>query len=80
MGDEKVVYLSTLEAAKKLKCSQTTVRRVAKRHAVGIHVAGNRLVALAERDVLALKDLIHATSGNPNWIAKRGRTRTARGI
>lgn len=76
MGVPKVAYFSTVEAAKKLHCSQATVRRVAKRHRVGIQVSGNRLVALTASDIAMLKPLIQPTSGNPDWIARGQRRQT----
>lgn len=71
-----VTYFSTTDAAKMLKCSEATVRRVAKRHAMGVMVSRNRLVALTTKDVDSLKGLIHPTAGNPLWIA-RARERAA---
>jgi len=78
MGDERVVYFSTLEASELLGCSQTTVRRAAKRYDVGVHVNGrSRLVALTANDISRLRSLVHETSGNPDWIAA-GRRRGGR--
>jgi len=72
-GDSTVVYFSTLEAAKRLRCAPPTVRRIAKAKGVGIRVEGNRLVALTANDLAAIKPHVHETSGNPVWIASRGR-------
>jgi hypothetical protein len=72
-GDSPVVYLSTLEAARRLRCSSPTVRRLAKSRGVGIRVERNRLVALTLADLAAIKPLLHETSGNPVWIASRGK-------
>jgi len=69
MGDEPVVYLSMGSAAKRLGCSPPTVRRVAKSRGVGILADGERIVAVAEHELPLLKPFIHATSGNPIWIA-----------
>jgi hypothetical protein len=72
-GGEKVVYLSMESAAKRLGCSSPTVRRVAKRRGLGIQVQGGRIVALALHELPLLKPHIHETSGNPVWIATRGK-------
>jgi len=73
MGDEKVVYISGQEAAKRLGVAPVTVSRVARRHSIGIIVEDGRLAALATTDLLRLKPLLHETSGNPVWIANRGK-------
>ena len=69
MGDDPVVYLSMESAAKRLGCSSPTVRRVAKAQGVGILADGERIVAVAEHELPLIKPFIHATSGNPVWIA-----------
>ena len=73
MGDEKVVYLSMLTAAKRLGCGSATLRRIAKARGVGILADGSRIVAVAEHELPILKPLIHETSGNPVWIANKGK-------
>lgn len=72
-GDEKVVYLSMESAAKRLGCSSPTIRRVAKRLGRGIQVQDGRIVALALHELPLIKPHIHETSGNPAWIATRGK-------
>jgi excisionase family DNA binding protein len=67
--NEPVVYLSMESAAKRLGCSSPTVRRVAKSRGLGILADGERIVAVAEHELPLLKPYIHATSGNPVWIA-----------
>lgn len=69
MGDEKVVYISGQEAARRLGCGQTTVSRVARTNRIGIYVEDGRLAALATTDLPRLKAFIKPTSGNPVWIA-----------
>ena len=69
MGDEKVVYISGQEAAKRLGVAPITVSRVAKRTGIGVFVENGRLAALATNDLAILKPHIHASSGNPLWIA-----------
>jgi len=68
-GGDAVVYVSTLKAAKLLRCSPPTVRRIAKAQGVGLRVEGGRLVALTPADLAAIKPHVHETSGNPVWIA-----------
>jgi hypothetical protein len=69
MGDEKVVYISGQEAAKRLGVAPITISRVARRTGIGVFVEDGRLAALATTDLLRLKPHIHETSGNPAWIA-----------
>jgi hypothetical protein len=69
MGDTQVVYLSMESAAKRLGCSSPTVRRIAKSRGVGILADGERIVAVAEHELPLIQPFIHATSGNPVWIA-----------
>lgn len=72
-SSKATVYYSAKQVAESLECGSATVRRAAKRAKVGIYVAGGRLVALSPADIEALKPYIHETSGNPNWIAARGK-------
>jgi len=65
-----VNYLSPKEAATKLGCSVNTIARAAKKHGYGV-VAGNRFVAITNRDADRLKKSIHDTPGNPEWIAAK---------
>jgi len=79
-GVEKkpVVYLTSHEAAEKLGCSVKTVTRAARRAGCGVFVhGGNRLAALHPADLGKMKTVIHATSGNPVWIAA-GKAKKAR--
>jgi hypothetical protein len=69
MGDEKMVYISGQEAAKRLGVAPITVSRVARRTGIGVFVEDGRLAALATVDLPRLRPHIHATSGNPLWIA-----------
>jgi len=69
METKNVGYFSTVQAAVRLGCSATTVRRAAKKTGVGIYFVGGRLAALAPSDLAALKPHIHETSGNPDWIS-----------
>jgi hypothetical protein len=62
-------------AAKRLGCSSPTVRRIAKQRGLGIVTDENRIVALALHELALLKPHIHETSGNPVWIATRGKKR-----
>jgi hypothetical protein len=78
MGDTKVVYVSMESAAKRLGCSSPTVRRVAKAKGLGIKTECNRIVALALHELPLLKPHIHETSGNPVWIATRGKKKKPR--
>lgn len=74
MEKKPVAYLSTHEAAEKLGCSVNTVARAARRAGVGVFVrGGNRLAALHPSDLAKMKLHIHETSGNPVWIASRGK-------
>jgi hypothetical protein len=68
-GGDEVVYVSTIRAAKMLRCSSPTIRRIAKAQGVGVRVEGGRLVALTQTDIAAIKPHVHETSGNPLWIA-----------
>lgn len=77
-GVEKVVYISMEGAAKRLGCSSPTVRRVAKARGLGIMTEQNRIVALALHELPLLKPHIHETSGNPVWIASRGKGKRPR--
>ena len=70
MESEPVVYLTSSEAAEKLGCSVKTVTRAARRAGIGVFVhGGNRLAALHPSDLTRMRSVIHATSGNPDWIA-----------
>lgn len=74
-GDEKVVYISGQEAARRLGVAPVTVGRVARRAGIGVYVENGRLAAIALHDLPRLKPHIHETSGNPVWIATRGKKR-----
>lgn len=78
MGDQNVVYLSMQAAAKRLGCGAATVRRIAKARGVGILADGTRIVAVAAHELPLLKPHIHETSGNPVWIANRGKRKKKR--
>jgi hypothetical protein len=70
MEQEPVVYLTSSEAAEKLGCSVKTITRAARRAGIGVFVhGGNRLAALHPSDLTRMRSVIHATSGNPDWIA-----------
>lgn len=74
MEKKPVAYLTSHEAAEKLGCSVKTVTRAARRAGVGVFVhGGNRLAALHPADLAKMKSHIHETSGNPVWIATRGK-------
>lgn len=73
MGESDVVYISCGEAARRLGCSPNTIGRAARRGRIGVFVEGGRLAALPLQDLPRLKPLIHETSGNPVWIATRGK-------
>lgn len=75
MEKSDVVYISGQEAARRLGCAPITVSRIARQHRIGIIVEDGRLAALATTDLLRLKPLLHATPGNPAWIATRGTKR-----
>ena len=68
----EVVYLSSVEAAEKLGCAVKTVTRAARNARCGIYTnGGKRLAAISAADLPRLRPLIHATSGNPVWIASK---------
>lgn len=69
MGDEPVVYLCIETAAKRLGCSRSTVRRVAKSRGYGIQTDNKRIVAVAAHELPLIKPHVHETAGNPVWIA-----------
>jgi hypothetical protein len=73
METKRMGYYSTRQAAAKLGCSAVTISRAAKKANVGIHFINGRLAALAPADLKALQPFIHETSGNPDWIATRGK-------
>lgn len=81
-GGDEVVYISGQEAARRLGCAPVTISRIARKHSIGIIVEGGRLAALAVHDLPRIRPHLHATSGNPNWIAagksKRKKTRARR--
>ena len=66
-------YLTASEAARRLNVSVNSIGRAAREQQIGIF-AGGRLVALAPSDIDKLRPALHATPGNPNWIAGRGKT------
>lgn len=68
-----IQYLSAASVATALGVSRSTVSRAARATSVGVFVDG-RLVAVDPKDIDKLRPLIHATPGNPNWIAKRRTT------
>ena len=78
MGDEKMVYISGQEAARRLGVAPITISRVARRTGIGVFVEDVRLAALATTDLPRIKPHIHATSGNPVWIATRGKKARAK--
>jgi DNA-binding MurR/RpiR family transcriptional regulator len=70
MESEPVIYFTSSEAAERLGCSVKTVTRAARRAGIGVFVhGGNRLAALHPTDLKRMQAVIHATSGNPDWIA-----------
>ncbi len=69
MGDDRVGYYSTRQAAEKLGCSAKTISRAARKTGRGIWFIGGRLAALSPTDLVALKPHINDTPGNPDWIA-----------
>lgn len=66
-------YLTASEAARQLGVSVNSIGRAAREKRLGIF-AGGRLVAVAPADLSKLKASVHATPGNPNWIAARGKS------
>ena len=67
---ENVPYLSPVEAAEQLGCSINTVGRAARRAAIGVYThGGKKLAALHPKELARLRTHVHATSGNPVWIA-----------
>lgn len=64
-------YLSATNAAKILGCSRSSVCRAAKNYGIGIFANG-RLAALTKNDLGQIKNYIHESPGNPEWIAARG--------
>lgn len=70
METAKVPYLSPTEVATKLGVSVNTIGRAARKAGCGVYTnGGSKLVALHPSDVTALRTHVHATSGNPVWIA-----------
>ena len=68
------MYLSIGEVAAKLGCGHSTVCRAATAARCGVRLASSkRLVALTLDDVAKLRPHVHATAGNPVWIANKGR-------
>lgn len=68
MGDDRVVYISGQEAARRLGVAPITVSRAARRNGIGVIVEDGRLAALATTDLPRLRTVIRPRSGNPNWI------------
>lgn len=67
-----VVYLSSVEAAEKLGCAVKTVTRAARAAKCGVYTnGGRRLAAISPLDLARLRPHIHASSGNPVWIAAK---------
>jgi hypothetical protein len=66
--EEKVVYISGREAARRLGVSSISVSRAARREHIGIVVEGGRVAAIAVPDLPRLRASIRSTSGNPDWI------------
>jgi hypothetical protein len=67
-----VVYLSSVEAAAKLGCAVKTVTRAARAARCGVYTnGGTRLAAISPLDLPRLRPHIHASSGNPVWIAAK---------
>ena len=69
---DKVIFISSSEAARRLGVSAVTVSRVSRKHGVGVFVEGGRFAALDVRELGRLRSLIRATPGNPDWIAATG--------
>lgn len=74
-----IEYVSTATAAERLGVSRRTVSRAARSRGIGIFVEG-RLVAIDPRDIDKIKPLLHATPGNPNWIARASNQKKRRAI
>lgn len=68
-GTEEVVYISGQEAARRLGVSPITISRVTRKSRIGIFVEDGRLAAVSVADLPRLRSHIHATPGNPVWIA-----------
>jgi hypothetical protein len=64
-------YLSATNAAKVLGCSRSSVCRAAKNYGIGIFTGG-RLAAISKSDLNQIKDHLHESPGNPDWIAAKG--------
>lgn len=76
--DEKIEkYYNATAAAQVLGCSRSSVCRAAKANTIGIF-AGGRLAALTRFDIEALREHLHASPGNPMWIAAAGTGRRSR--
>jgi len=68
--NQNVPYLSPTEVATKLGVSVNTIGRAARKAGCGVYThGGDKLAALHPAEVASLKTHIHATSGNPAWIA-----------
>lgn len=74
-----VPYVSPSELAHELGISPNTVGRAARRTGCGVYThGGKRLAALHPSDVPKIRAAVHETSGNPIWIASRGKGPHAR--
>ena len=63
------MWLSTSDVAVRIGCCSRTVSRAARRAGVGVYLKCGRLVAIAADDVPAIRSVVHAAAGNPNWIS-----------
>lgn len=61
-------YIDGVEAAQRLGCSRRTAVRAARTAGVGIYVK-DKLVAIPLSSLPRIRAVVHATPGNPSWIA-----------
>ena len=64
---------TTVEAAEKYSTSPSSISRAAKRAGVGLRREDGRLVGISERDLSAVRKLLHFKAGNPTFGKKKKR-------
>jgi hypothetical protein len=73
----KIIY-TTVEAAEKFETSPSSISRAARAAGVGVRRSSdNRLVGLSEADLKVVAKKIRREVGNPNWIAKGRKKKSA---
>ena len=67
----KIQCLTASEIARSLGVSVNSVTRAARQQGVGVYAGSGRLLGVSQSDVAGLRPIMHATPGNPGWIAAR---------